>query len=51
MILCDKAKPGLGSQIELEEKLANGVSLEFHYKDPVNTNNCSSKVSLGSSDP
>lgn len=52
MILCDRAKSGLGNQTELEEKVASGVSMEFHLKDSMSkSNNCSSKVSLGSSNP
>ena len=36
MILCDRAKSELGNQTELEEKVVNGISLEFHHKDSMN---------------
>ena len=51
MILCDRAKSGLGYQTESERKSSQWSIYGVPLQGPSKSNNCSSKVSLGSSDP
>ena len=47
MILCNGFEAGLGNQTEQEEKVANGIRMEFPCKDSIKEPNyCSSKADL-----
>ena len=47
MILCNGFEAGLGNQTEQEEKVANGIRMEFPCKDSIKEPNyCSSKAGL-----